>query len=96
MPLKEATRLKPDYVVAFDELGYAYYKIGQNNDAITAYTQSIKLKPDVHTPYFGPRRRVLPQPEGVSGSIAQYQKAFGTKRTTRPLSRTWMGIQRAA
>jgi tetratricopeptide (TPR) repeat protein len=41
-PLKEATRLKPDYVVAFDELGYAYYKLGQTYERMNQIANAKK------------------------------------------------------
>ena len=41
-----ATRLKPDYSGAFNNLGAAYRKAGRTEDAISAFEQAVKISPD--------------------------------------------------
>jgi tetratricopeptide (TPR) repeat protein len=55
------------------------YKLGQNDDAITAYTQSIKLKPDGHTPYFGIADVYFYNLKKYPDAIAQYREGLRYK-----------------
>lgn len=51
--LKKSLELKNDEPKCFDELGYAYYKINDAENAIIQYNKSIALKPKSHVPYLG-------------------------------------------
>ena len=43
---RQATKLKPDYVEAWVNLGSAYFKAGKRDEAIAAYRRAIKINPD--------------------------------------------------
>ncbi|MBL7741748.1 MAG: tetratricopeptide repeat protein [Chitinophagaceae bacterium] len=43
--LKKAVVADDKYAAAYDEMGYAYYKLGKAEDAIVAYTASHQLNP---------------------------------------------------
>lgn len=51
-PLKQAIRIKPDYVDAYYNLGYAYDESGKLREAIDAYKQAIRIKPDYTMAYY--------------------------------------------
>src|SRR4030043_1615979 len=42
---KEAIIMKPDYVVAYVNLGNVYYKVGRYTEAADSYREAIKIKP---------------------------------------------------
>ena len=42
---KKATDLKPDYALAYRDMGKAYSDLGQDDDAIAAYKMFIAVQP---------------------------------------------------
>ena len=40
---QEAIRIKPDYAMAYNDLGWCYYNIGRLNDAESAFKEAIKF-----------------------------------------------------
>jgi len=49
---KEAIRLKPNFVEAYNNLGFAFAVLGMNPEAIKAHQQAIKVKPDFVAAHF--------------------------------------------
>ncbi|MCA1592058.1 MAG: tetratricopeptide repeat protein [Acidobacteria bacterium] len=49
---KEATRLKPDFTIAYNNLGVTYGRVGQYAEAIEAYKRAIGLNPGSADTYF--------------------------------------------
>ena len=47
----DRTKAHPDDYLAFNELGFAYSRLGMPGPAATAYQQAIKLKPDFFAAY---------------------------------------------
>lgn len=47
-----AIRLKPDYVEAYNNLGFAYYSKGLDDKAIRSFEKAIELKPDYARSYY--------------------------------------------
>lgn len=48
--LKEAIKLHPQFVFAYNELGVQYFKLGALDDGIQAFKEAIKLAPDSFSP----------------------------------------------
>jgi tetratricopeptide (TPR) repeat protein len=44
--LKEAVKLDPGFAIAFNDLGYAYYLMGEADEAIRDFEAAIRIKPD--------------------------------------------------
>ncbi len=51
--LKKSAALDPKYAPAYDEIGFAYYKLSQPDEAISAYTSSMRIDAKSSTPYSG-------------------------------------------
>src|SRR5262249_48933303 len=52
-PLNTSIQLARGNAEAYNELGFAYRKLGQNDSAIDIFNQSLKLDPDSAVPHFG-------------------------------------------
>ncbi|MFY8128354.1 MAG: tetratricopeptide repeat protein [Chitinophagaceae bacterium] len=68
---------KKKTVFAFSELGYAYYKIKQNEKAIDAYKQALSIDPKYGTAYkgIGDVYRRNYSPAKTSDALENYKKA---------------------
>jgi tetratricopeptide (TPR) repeat protein len=44
--LKEAVRLKADFIIAHNDLGYVFSYLGRHEDAVESYQRAIQHKPD--------------------------------------------------
>lgn len=68
-------RLKPDYVAAYLNRGFAKAALGQHNDAIADYDEAIRLKPDYVVAYVnrGNANAALGQ---HNDAIADYDRAI--------------------
>jgi tetratricopeptide (TPR) repeat protein len=49
---KQALRLRPNSVEAYNKLGDAYYYATNFNEAIAAYTQAARLRPDMGEAFY--------------------------------------------
>src|ERR1041384_340028 len=51
--LRQALSLRANFAEAQKELGYSYYKLSQSQEAIIAYQQAVRMKPDYGSAYLG-------------------------------------------
>ena len=87
---KQALRLRPNSVEAYNKLGDAYYYAANFNEAIPAYTQAARLRPDMGEAFYnlgmtyleiGDRAAALTQSRLLQPLDAElYQKLIGELR----------------
>ncbi len=49
--INRAIKVKPDYALPYNQLGYAYMEIGKFDEAEAAFNKYIKLAPNIANPY---------------------------------------------
>ena len=74
----EAIQLKPDYVDAYNNRGFARYAKGDVEGSAQDYSEAIRLKPDYATAYYN--RGLMRRAEGdVEGAVQDYSEAIRLK-----------------
>ena len=69
--LQEAVRLNPNYGPGWEQLGFAYQKLGKHFDAIKAYERSVQLDPNSKKTW-----RQLGQEYRAVGRTADAERAY--------------------
>ncbi len=72
--LNEAIAVRPDYALAYNNLGYAYYKLAQDEAALASFTRAIELDPTL-APAYRNRGLVYDRQEDWQSAIADYSRA---------------------
>ena len=78
---RQAVRLRPDFVEAHNNLGFALATLGKSPEAIKAYQQAIKIKPDYATAHYNlgfTYEAVGKLPEAVG--VGQRERAWHPRR----------------
>lgn len=94
-------RLKPDYVAAYLNRGFAKAALGQHNDAIADYDEAIRLRPDYVAAYVnrGNENAALGQ---YNDAIADYDRAIHLETdnveaySNRGLAKNALGLKNEA
>ena len=76
--IKEALRLKPDFINAHISLGNAYMKIGLTDMAILQYMEALRLKPDYGEVYVNLGNAYIKQCI-IERAIDEYKKGISLK-----------------
>jgi tetratricopeptide (TPR) repeat protein len=78
LEIKEALRLKPDFINAHISLGNAYMKIGLTDMAILQYMEALRLKPDYGEVYVNLGNAYIKQGL-IERAIDEYKKGISLK-----------------
>ncbi|MGF2411645.1 MAG: tetratricopeptide repeat protein [Ferruginibacter sp.] len=74
--LLKSLNIKTDYINTYLELGFAYTKLKQDDDAINYFKKAIDIDPKSHIPYNGIAEVYRDNKKNMTEAIAWYQKSL--------------------
>lgn len=81
--LKKSLQYKTDYLNTYLELGFAYTKLKQDDNAVYYYQKAIEIEPQSHIPYNGIAEVYRDNKKDMDKAMEWYQKTLKIKSTER-------------
>jgi tetratricopeptide (TPR) repeat protein len=81
--MEKSMRYKPDYMNTFLEMGYAKYKLKNDDEAIALYKKAIELDPKSHIGYNGIGEIYRDSKKNMTEAMAWYKKSLDLNSSER-------------